>query len=162
MMKRILSRLFAAAVLGFLFWIVYTAGHLDGHKHVEEAKLAAKAETPKSPPLTDWKKFYDLVKADKAGYMLIEVEASCADREQSDFTLFLVDGNRWYEMQVGGLWSCGGPHPDKPYRFFALPQPSFDSILKRVPSDDAKFVMVGPGQPKLTNVKISYHDKDRP
>lgn len=163
MMKRVLAIVFSCFVLGMMFWAVYLRGHLDGHKHVHEVELMSKVEAPKLPPVTDWQKFYVAIHAGDVNAMewTIAIEND-PDSEYRDCTLFLVDGDRWYEVESIGLWSCGGPHKKgEPYRMFILPREGFAKTLKTVPSDDAKFVVVGPGRAKLVELEIKYREPKR-
>lgn len=160
--------LLASAAIIFAVWFGHYVGYsrckIDTMERENAESRAKMMETkPVVPPVTDWKKFYIAIESGDVNAMewSVGVQAD-PDSEYNRCTLFLVDGDRWYEVEDLSLWSCGGPHEDgELYRSYVLPRDKFRKMLKTVPSDDAKFVVVGPGRAKLVEVEIKYRERKR-
>lgn len=155
MKKFILALAFSLAFCGLYYAIL---PKVKTHEFAPIPPIGVKEPTP---PVTDWKKFYAAIQSGDVNAMewTIGIEND-PDKDYRDCTLFLVDGDRWYEVETIILWSCGGPHKkDEPYRMFIMPRERFAKTLKDVPSDDAKFVVVGPGRAKLIEVEIKYRNR---
>lgn len=101
-------------------------------------------------PLTDWNKFH---KAVQDGKVYIIVAISVGEDEPQEYTIYLVDDERWYTVSHGCCRGCG-PIQDI-YSSIHSTQ-SLKSELQKPPSNSAKFVVVGPGKPLLREVKFRY------
>jgi hypothetical protein len=110
-------------------------------------------------PLTDWNKFYAAMKKDRTNGVYLRVRCEIEPgTERNEYFFFLVDGDRWYLMEQGNLWSCGGPTKDNKYGFFVMMW-QLEKQLKSAPSDKAYFVIVGSGSPRMLECKIQYGDE---
>lgn len=119
-------------------------------RRANEQRIAAERAQPAAPvPLQDWKKFFDAVHEDD-----IEISWHCkSEIEGNAVHLFLVDGNRWYEVQRASLMGCGGKQDEYGYITGAG---RLRRELHKVPGPEAKFVIVGPGNPVLLSVEVRY------
>jgi hypothetical protein len=109
---------------------------------------------PTRPPLTDWERVYKIVNGPEDGedsaYILVGVSS---DPEYNEYILFLVDGDRWYYLEHGILRGCG-PVQDVYYSIHTFTR--LRGKMKDVPGPNARFVVRGPGRPKLMEAKVKF------
>lgn len=114
----------------------------------------------KEPPITNWSNFYERV-------FLVEWQVSLAvgmttdDGTNCEYDLYLVDGNKWLKVESNkGFNGCGSPQSVN--RFFVLINDDFINRLKMsgVPSDNAKFVVVGTHNVKIVEQKVRYYNRN--
>lgn len=116
------------------------------HTHPAPPPPAAK---PK--PLTDWKKFYDRLQSED--YSVAVTVGIKPENDSVDYQVFLVDGDLWYPVGRGGFRGCGRPM-ESYYGIHSLTEAK--RKIRKQPSDDAKFVAVGPCKMEVIEVRFMY------
>lgn len=118
----------------------------------KQAEVASVA--PEAKPGIDWTKFFDRV-FHAEWQITFEIGLTTDDFTKCEYTLYLVDGDRWIELESErGVKGCGAPQ--SVYRFFVMLPEDFTNKLTRVPGKDAKIVAVGIGNPKVVEQGVRY------
>jgi len=77
------------------------------------------------------------------------------DDKHTDILIFLVDDDKYYPVATRSNIGCGGKQLVN--RSFVIMNELKD-VLDEVPSEDTKFVVVGPYRPKIKDIKFFYPD----
>jgi hypothetical protein len=110
------------------------------------------------PTNIEWDKFYDRIFLAGDWEVTATIGLTTDDHNKCEYTIYLVDGDRWIEVEHNrGVRGCGAPQ--SVYRFFMMFPDKFTNHLTRVPGKDAKFVAVGLGNPKIVEQNIRYFNR---
>lgn len=117
------------------------------------------AQPERVEKLPDWNKFYDRIFQAGDWEVSASIGLTTDDHNKCEYTLYLVDGDRWIEVdgKNRGVRGCGAPQ--SVYRFFVIFSDDFTNKLTRPPGKDARFVAVGLGNPKVVEQHINYFNK---
>lgn len=131
----------------------FMVGYLWSHPTPNPKPVAAVVKEEK--PKYNWKAIYEDIQAGE-GYYRIGISG---ERRHFEYTLYIVDGDRWFLVHRGHYGPGCGREMDVYYSIHPWKE-ALKNCLDAPPSDNAKFVVVGPGKPKIVELLISRKGED--